>query len=624
MEMRSLKFNFYNTKTRRNTMSDIRLDDNNNVILEGNVGIGINNPARPLHVEGGLEVHSGGSGGGYSFSDRNKPGFTNNPANGERWVWYAADGIARLWSGNDKLSVAQNGNVSIFGNVGIGINNPARPLHVEGGLEVHSGGSGGGYSFSDRNKPGFTNNPANGERWVWYAADGIARLWSGNDKLSVAQNGNVSIFGNVGIGTNNPTNKLHIVGDGPVTIENPNGESDILFKSGSSQTWQVGTNSFGWYVWDNAYRLVVKPGGSVGIGTNNPTNKLHIVGDGPVTIENPNGESDILFKSGSSQTWQVGTNSFGWYVWDNAYRLVVKPGGSVGIGTNNPLRRLHVEGGEIHSGGSGAGFSFSNRSNPDFVENPSGGDRWLWYAVNGQARLWSGKDALEIVPIGSTFSVRINGSLDTAVKELRGFTDSPEPPTIRCRAAAIAIEDPSAPLSVPGTATELLNTPKPSKAAPTNSQVEEPPPPPLPEPTTPVPPRIALFHNFSNNQKDGLVINYQGRYKDGVRIEGNVQTTGALTQASSIALKENVTELSGQEAMSALQGLNAVKYNYKADNEKEQHIGFIAEEVPDLVANSERDRLSPMDIIAVLTKAMQEQQRMIADLTAKVSNLGQN
>jgi hypothetical protein len=73
--------------------------------------------------------------------------------------------------------------------------------------------------------------------------------------------------------------------------------------------------------------------------------------------------------------------------------------------------------------------------------------------------------------------------------------------------------------------------------------------------------------------------------------------------------------------MAALRGFNAIKYNYKADEQKEQRIGFIAEEVPDLVANSERDRLSPMDLIAVLTKAMQEQQRTISQLSAEVGAL---
>lgn len=87
--------------------SDIKLNENA-VVVEGNVGVGTNNPARPLHVEGN-EIHSGGPGAGFSFSDRTKPGLVNNPQNGERWVWYAHEGKARLWSGRDVLVIADDG-----------------------------------------------------------------------------------------------------------------------------------------------------------------------------------------------------------------------------------------------------------------------------------------------------------------------------------------------------------------------------------------------------------------------------------------------------------------------------------------------------------------------------------
>jgi hypothetical protein len=76
----------------------------------GNVGIGIGSqpPARIIHAEGS-EVHSGGAGGGFSFADRQVGHLVDLPQNGERWVWYAMDGAARLWSGSDRISVSVTG-----------------------------------------------------------------------------------------------------------------------------------------------------------------------------------------------------------------------------------------------------------------------------------------------------------------------------------------------------------------------------------------------------------------------------------------------------------------------------------------------------------------------------------
>jgi hypothetical protein len=42
----------------------------------------------------------------------------------------------------------------------------------------------------------------------------------------------------------------------------------------------------------------------------------------------------------------------------------------------------------------------------------------------------------------------------------------------------------------------------------------------------------------------------------------------------------------------------------------EKCLGFIAEEVPDLVAMNDRKSLSTMDIVAVLTKVVKEQQKL--------------
>jgi hypothetical protein len=95
---------------------------------------------------------------------------------------------------------------------------------------------------------------------------------------------------------------------------------------------------------------------------------------------------------------------------------------------------------------------------------------------------------------------------------------------------------------------------------------------------------------------------------------------GVWTNASSLALKENITTLNGDEAATTLQSLNPVKYNYKADK-KEKYVGFIAEQVPELVSMNDRKSLSTMDIVAVLTKVVQDQQKAISALQSKVSDL---
>jgi len=83
-------------------------------------------------------------------------------------------------------------------------------------------------------------------------------------------------------------------------------------------------------------------------------------------------------------------------------------------------------------------------------------------------------------------------------------------------------------------------------------------------------------------------------------------------QTSSREYKDDIIVLSRQEAFDTLAGLNPVKYVYKA-NRNEQHVGFIAEDVPDLVATKDRKGLSSMDIVSVLTKVVQEQQGLIKE-----------
>ncbi|MGD2090370.1 MAG: tail fiber domain-containing protein [Candidatus Aminicenantes bacterium] len=92
---------------------------------------------------------------------------------------------------------------------------------------------------------------------------------------------------------------------------------------------------------------------------------------------------------------------------------------------------------------------------------------------------------------------------------------------------------------------------------------------------------------------------------------------GVWTDASSRELKENIRGLSTDEALETLDGLNPVKYNYKVEKD-EEYLGFIAEDVPEMVAMKDRKHMTPMDVVAVLTKVVQEQQKTISQLKEKI------
>jgi hypothetical protein len=115
----------------------------------------------------------------------------------------------------------------------------------------------------------------------------------------------------------------------------------------------------------------------------------------------------------------------------------------------------------------------------------------------------------------------------------------------------------------------------------------------------------------TDNPQHRIQVTAGGAFSDGTTWEN----------ASSRELKENILELRTAEAMEALKNIKPVKFNYKVNPDNETNVGFIAEDVPDLVASKGRKSLNSMNIVAVLTKVVQEQQEMIAKLNAEVKGL---
>ena len=97
----------------------------------------------------------------------------------------------------------------------------------------------------------------------------------------------------------------------------------------------------------------------------------------------------------------------------------------------------------------------------------------------------------------------------------------------------------------------------------------------------------------------------------------HVTAGGVWTDRSSRQDKENISALPSEVAMDALMNLEPVLFNYRSEQD-EQYAGFIAEDVPDVVASNDRQGLSAMDIVAVLTRVVQQQQRKIEELEARL------
>ncbi len=86
--------------------------------------------------------------------------------------------------------------------------------------------------------------------------------------------------------------------------------------------------------------------------------------------------------------------------------------------------------------------------------------------------------------------------------------------------------------------------------------------------------------------------------------------TGNFNPASSREYKKDIETLSKYVAFELLENLRPVRFKYKEEKDQE-NLGFIAEEIPELIAVKNKKSVRTIDIVAVLTKVVKEQQKMI-------------
>jgi hypothetical protein len=152
--------------------------------------------------------------------------------------------------------------------------------------------------------------------------------------------------------------------------------------------------------------------------------------------------------------------------------------------------------------------------------------------------------------------------------------------------------------------------------------------------------RTVIFRIVAGAPGDSLVVDLDGKLGVGtgtpeeqLHIAGDasikVAFADAFDQFSSRALKHGVENLAPAVALAAVDGLHPVSYRLTASPE-EPTLGFIAEQLPDLLASPGRTTIEPMKIVAALTGAAQAQgerievrEREIARLEARLERLEQ-
>ena len=361
---------------------------------DGNVGIGTVAPAAHLHVSkaaGTTTVLT-------QVAANSTVGFEIKKTGSTTQHWKIVDGqtvngTLEFYDATDSATrMVINGN----GNVGIGENNPDKPLHIKGtntaGIVIEN-----------------TTNATNMDI-DWYnnggSVAGRIRYSEGTGDFSFMpnQSTNAVVFrynGNVGINTSSPSAKLHIESDGShdegaeIVLKHANNNStDVVstlsFQNNAGQVAMIqagttGANNTGYisFFTDNAgtssEKVRIIGDGKVGIGLTLPVNRLQVM---PFTSggNSSNASEDAAYFGGNElggiggytgiRLGGYGSSGYGTYIrsvktsayggyWNEAITFsVTRTGtsstvdeavrinsdGNVGIGTNNPAGKLDVGG----------------------------------------------------------------------------------------------------------------------------------------------------------------------------------------------------------------------------------------------------------------------------------------
>jgi hypothetical protein len=412
---------------------------------DGNVGIGTTNPTQKLHVHNSGVISlarftttatgvadSDGVAFGYDDSIggvvwvRENAGFTIATNNSQRLLVDSAGSVGISTTAPAfKLDVQDSGAV-ISGTATIGSN--MRGLRIYNTNTATTNNAIGLWFSTGPHQAGISSFRANADSgWdtalAFYThVTNTANLNDATEKMRITGDGNV------GIGRTNPSYTVDVLSSSSDMMRlyyNDGTYNPRLQISGTSegirifQTYSSGADSliFGTA---NFEQMRIK-GSSVGIGTTNPSRKLHIYSTDDtrgLLIQNTSATSYAEAHFIANREYRIGTggassageaaNNF--YVYDMTaatQRFVINSSGNVGIGVTNPSAKLDVRSGNIAlsdpSSTTGAGYAIE------------------WLSNNGGTQVsYSGIDA-------------ITTSAGARTGDLRFFTSNAGAPTEKVR-----------------------------------------------------------------------------------------------------------------------------------------------------------------------------------------------